>query len=326
MGSNLHRHLMSKNHVRTTIKSLITAGFALSSLVTVASPVYLDTPEAHIIVTRPIDRWSPDSLQQDGAVMWTREFMPAFWGTTPRPQVSLVWLNWSFFGDSSRKTNLDSNTPLMSAIRAGVIEPRFKAKDDASAWKFFIRDEALHMTPKQTEDFVAARNLMFKNEVEGALLGTSGQSIFSSVARVGSAAVSLGVGMAGVKAFDGSSLPVGGMGIGAGNAATDFFGAGSTAYKLVTDTKAITPPINFDFSTYVSVQYRSIELLAGTKVYGDVYIAYKAIQNPDVQAAVEAKAILLAMGMGATKSEIDSARAEELMLREKIRSSATIPK
>lgn len=71
--------------------------FALSA---VAGPMHLEAPEAHIIVTRPIDRWSPDSLQQDGAVMWIREFMPAFWETTPRPQVSLVWLNWSFFGDS----------------------------------------------------------------------------------------------------------------------------------------------------------------------------------------------------------------------------------
>lgn len=298
--------------------------FALSA---VAAPVHFEMPEAHIIVTRPIDRWSADARQQeDVAVMWTREFAPVLWGMSPQPQTSLVWLNWSYFGDSSRKTNLDSNTTLMRLVRAGIVEPRFKAVDNASAYKFFIRDDALEMIPKQAAEFVATRNLIFKNEVEGSLLGTEGQAIFSSVARVGSAALSVAVDMAGLKAMDGSSLPVGGMGIGAGNVATDIFGAGSMAFKLATDKKAITPPIEFDFSPYVSVHYRSIELLFGTKLYGDIYIAYKAPLNPEIQASVEAKAILLAMGMGTSLAEISAARAEEVALREKIRSSAAASK
>lgn len=303
---------------------LLSFVFALSA---VAAPVHFEMPEAHIIVTRPIDRWSADARQQDDtAVMWTREFAPVLWGMSPQPQTSLVWLYWSFFGDSSRGTNLGSDTALMRAVRAGVVEPRFKAVDAASSYKFFIRDEALQMTPKQAEGFVAARNSMFKSEVESATFGVSGQSAISAAARVGSAVLSLGVGMAVIKGFDGSSLPVGGMGIGAGNASIDFFEVGSTAFKLVTDKKAITPPIDFDFSPYVSVQYRSIELLAGTKVYGDIYIAYKAPLDTDAKAAIEAKAILLAMGMGASRTEISLARAEEIAIREKIRSSSVASK
>lgn len=294
--------------------------FALSA---VAAPVHFEMPEAHIIVTRPIDRWSADARQQeDVAVMWTREFAPVLWGMSPQPQTSLVWLNWSFFGDSSRKTNLDSDTSLMRTVRAGIFEPRYKAIENASSFKFFIRDEALQMTPQQAKDFVLARNLMFNSEVEAATFGTSGQSVVSNVARVGSMVLSFGVGMSGVKALDGVAVPVQGMGIGAGNAATDFFGVGSTAFKLVTDKKAVTPPIDFDFSPYVSVQYRSIELLYGTKVYGDIYIAHKSHLLPEVAASVEAKAILLAMGMGAKKEEIDLARAQEVSLREEIRNAA----
>lgn len=299
---------------------LLSFVFALSA---VAAPVHLDTPEAHIIVTRPIDRWSADSVQRAESAMWTREFAPAVWGMTPRPQVSQVWLTWTYLGDSSRKTDIDSNTPMMNALREGVVGPRYKVSFGDDAWKFYIRNDALQMSPKQAEDFVSARALAFKTEVQEAVLGASGQSIFSTVARAGSVAVSIGANVAGLKALDGSSLPVGGMGIGSGTASNDFLGVGSAAFQLVTNKQSITPPIVFDFSPYLSVQYRSIELVgpSKTKVFGDIYIAYKSVPSPETQALISARAVLLAIGMGASQAEIDAARSEELVLREKIRSS-----
>jgi hypothetical protein len=262
-----------------------------------AAPVELDTPGAHIIVTRPVDEWSGDA----GALSDSLSVVKA-----KKAHYHYVYGPRSDVNGGTNVFGKMDNDPITVAtaaeLRASGFEPSF-----SQGYAFTIQ-VAQPLAPTSYKDLVQAQG-----EVYRALILSQGdpetlQSRLRGRKIAGGFLSVLTVGLVGAKFGANAAGGVGGNG-----------GVIGSVYQLplgVPDALAPAGLPSFDPSPYQAMEIHPVTYRGG--LTGQIIIAYVGEKTREVEIAALAKGIAACAGVGTTEEEIQRSRDADFEYRKTV--------
>ncbi len=264
--------------------TLVLTCSTLVSINTLAAPVEYDTPDAHIVVIRPMDQWFPDagvekSLDKE---YFSDEYAGAYW-YTDKDYVSLR-----------------SDEPLAILFRSK------NPNKSPALWRMSISTrKPIPVQPSQMAQFIKAQNEFYGLSViaRGNPMTLPNRLRTNAIWRDVLTIATIGIGGAVgggnlAAAVAGSSIP------------SQFGALALDAQQGIVGVK----PLNLDYSKYKAIDLHRVD---GGGV-GQIIIAYKTEKTPAIENEALAIAIGSTLGFDTTKEATLAARAADLADRQAI--------
>ncbi len=285
----------------TTRAILCSAGALLAVTCTHAAPIEFDTADAHVVIVRPVDRWSADKGTSESTLALIRDRKDAF--TVADAEGKVHYGNRvSLFGFGASAKN-----PIIAGVESAL--------------------NALNATPSRMAiDFTNVRNPVTVKPEDMAELLEAQRALFKAMVlyygnpatlpeRVRDRKIVGGIAAAGVTLLTMGTL-------GAATGAQVALGSGITGEtaRIVRRFGPAAAPIplpKLDFSGYRAVEVRRVVTGDEDRV-GQIIIAYKADKTPEAEAEAMTRAIVKTLAIGTPIEQIEAARAEDLAMRQSI--------
>ncbi|PTT91015.1 hypothetical protein DBR42_04720 [Pelomonas sp. HMWF004] len=274
--------------------SLALTALAAAALPCIAAPVEFDTPDAHVIVLRSVDAWSPDNGTSADSLATYRKHEFAFELQTETRELR------GYPTVFQRPTD----DPTVHRVEQVLGEGGMRL---ANRMKFQVRVfKPVTIRPAEYPAFAAGQAALFEQGVYAqgdpkTLAGkASARKFFGTILAVAA------VGVAGDR-FGASAA--GGL-VGSGVAGDVYqLGAAGRAAMLPLELPAFAP------EGYASVDVRKV-VQGITDRVGQVVIAYRGEKTPEAEQEALARAIGALAGLGTTAEEIEQARAADVAQRQ----------
>jgi hypothetical protein len=269
-----------------------------------------ETPDAHILVARPIDRWSTEKRWQTSSIL-------SYFGSQ-----RLIDLNGFYRRDQAGKAvdEIDLRKGVDRVSEA--IKTNMAARGVRPASGALLRYEVaapvtLGKGPLAEFQDAKAKNYVAWASVQSPGVGERNASITNGI----TSAVEIGAGLFATVLTGGADL-------------TGFFSGALGAVKKAGNMTfhvgrqweipvgyfvPALPVTGFDFSTYKQVDHRSVSLVGGSgTLNGEIFIAYKNEKTAQAEDDALIVALTEVLAINSTKEQIQAARQREFELRAKI--------
>ena len=271
-----------------------------------ATPVELDTPDAHIIVMRALDSWSGDNGASEDSINGVTKHKTGYMLSQPNGQKNIVTSIPMLFGFNG----FTENHPIFKGVLAELKQHNFKLTQSPPV--NFDVGVAITLEPAKLADFIKYQGELYKNFVisegnpETLPSRISTRKFFGGVLSLATVVVAGDkYGNLGTNAALNSSLP-------------------GDVYQLSASSRAALTPLDlsslrFDASSYKSIDVRRvIQGRNGSVGHGQIIIAYKNAKTDDIENAALIKAIVSLTGADTTVEAIQHARDEDFAKRQAI--------
>lgn len=291
--------------------SLCIAGvLALMPLFGQAQYAHFETPDAHIVVARPMDRWSLNKSWQALTIQ------------THFDGLRLLTLEGHYRRNAEGKEAdeiafVKGKDQVSEALRSNLALRNLKSANGAYA--FYQLRAPVRLSHEQLVEFQETKAKSYLTWASAQSPGVAQRN--DSIAQAAGTAVEFGLGVA-------ATVLTGGIDL------TSFFAGASGAVRRAGNMTfhagrnwdipvgyfvPALPAPTFDFAPYKNVDYRSISLGRGNDMlHGEFYIAYKNEKTPEAENEALIVALTEVMAVNSTKEQIQAARQSELNLRVKI--------
>jgi len=271
---------------------------ALNSSCLMAKPIELDTPDAHIIVVRPLDQW--------------RSGLSDFTENSPRIKfLGRNIYNLGYYDTGLEKNLLAVSAALFSTDQSNVgyfpeIKARYPNKTIAKGMTFRA-DKPIEVKPSEFAQIAQAQNNLFKKTV--IALGDPA----TLEARINSQKATGNV--LGVLSLLVSAIPVvNSAGIGPGVASAFTSDAVNLPQSISRTVVDVTLPVT-DLSKYQTIDIRKT---TGDQSSGEIIIAYKSAKTQEAEDAAMLLALPVLMSFDETPAEVLSAFTADYEYRKSI--------
>ena len=283
--------------------------------------IRIETPEADLFVVPPLNRWHPNSRQQESSFNLATKGAPQLFG----PGVRSVDLNWQKNRRSVDEINIKDDEPLMRQTVQSFAAAEIKAHRGAFL-QYRIAGPMSELTSQQASILKQLQQNAFLRSA--TMASPDSQENQALATNFVNAIVGLALNAYISNAMTGSVNPVSvaGSSVTLNELPYKFYASGSLLgvskeIGLPTDLYevAVLAPSAVDFSKYKSIQYRWITLTAhSSKVSGEIFIAYKGDRTPELEDRLQALALSAAMGFDQPDGTIKAVRIAERQERQKI--------
>lgn len=266
---------------------------ALTGAAAQAAPVELDTPDAHIIVVRPVDLWSGDSSAQSDSLEHVRSKTANYW----------VWLGYKDeVNGGPLLLQRASTRPVVVAATAEMAKDGFAPSYSQSYGFKVLHPEPL--APATYEELSQAQAALYKLTILNQGDPDTLQNRTSGKKFVGTLLTLATLGIAGGK-------------FGAIGAETVInTGLAGDIYRLPSSLReslalAILPPL--DSPSFKEIEVRSVSYRGGMN--GQIVIAYRSAKTEEAEVEAMGVAIAAVAGAGTTVEGVEKSRADDLAFR-----------
>lgn len=260
----------------------------------VAAPVELDTPSAHIIVIRPVDGWSGDkSVSEDTLESIKVRRASYMFGT----------VDGGFYRGSPTVFQGVSDHPVTKGTEAELAKLKMKLVN--SDINGFTVQKAVAVPVSDMPILIKAQEDFYKRLVIAQGNPATLSSRVSSKKFVG-----------GLLAVGATVLSMDKFGAAIGSQVALGSGIADDIYRVSYKNREAMAPAkiaDLDFSVYKQVEVRKIT--AASDRVGQVIIAYKEDKTPQAEEEALIKAIVSLTGADTTPVEVEKSRAEDLANR-----------
>ena len=265
----------------------------LGSVAALAEPVEFDTPDAHVIVVRPVDVWSRDAARADDTLDVVRN-KKANYAVFDQPGKDLNGGPIFIYGVS--------DAPIISAANARLQAAGFEIARTQD-YRFFV-NRPVHLVPAEYADFRQQEEELLRRAV-----------FYQGDPRTLRARVSRGKFVGGIAsvAVYGLVAQVGGMVLANASMHAGFIG---DVYQANQSGIHVTSPARlpeFDASGFSEIEVRRVGFSAD--MIGQIVIAYRAPKTEDAQREALVRAIVSLAGADTTPAAIEQARAQDYAWR-----------
>ena len=281
-------------------KIVSTFVFALAILgnAAIAKPIEIDTPDAHIIVTRALDSWSGDESASENSLEAVEKHKAGFWLRDAKGG-NIAGFPLLFGGLSDHL--------VVQGVNSTLKKLSFKLSQDKTN---FTIEKPVILKPSELTDFIKYQGELYKNlamsEGNPATLhnSVSARKFFGGILALGTVVVAGDkYGNLGSNAVLNSSIP-------------------GDIYQFSSSGRAALTPldlshVNFDASSYKSIDVRRV-IQGNNERLGQIIIAYKTDKTDDIENAALIKSIVSLTGADTTVEAIQHARDEDLAKRQAI--------
>ena len=269
------------------ITRLALSSLALTCLNSVAAPVEYDTPDAHIVVIRPMDQWNPDeSVAQKLDKNYLRGEYAGQYSITPKEYFSL----WS-------------DEPFANLFRA-----KYPNKEKGGSVYIMIGYPAA-INPLDTLKFTGGQNAYYVASVlaQGNPITLSNRINTSQIWRNVLTVATIGAAGA----------------LGGGNLAGGVAGSSlaSQVGDLALDAKQAlinVKPLKIDYTKYKQIDVRKTSANGNMGPKGQIIIAYKTEKTQAAEDEALAIGLASTLGFDTTKEATMASRAADLADRQAI--------
>jgi hypothetical protein len=265
-----------------------------------ATPIEIDTPDAHIIVARPIDMWLGDR----GVL---EESLRAHQEKTTWYVVKLNDKSWLF----SNMPGQDSSTkPIGRAIFERLTSMRFTTP--RSSRNSFTIEPPTYVSASEIENVITVQNESFKRSV---IASGNPDDLESKIKRKKF--------FGGILAFSTVALGADKYGTTVGISATLGSGITEGVYNSVAQYKSSMAPVTLPSVTpqdFKAFEIRSVTTAQPERT-GQILIGYKTEKTDSTQAEAIINATLALIAAQSTTNDIEASRASDLAQRKVIWSS-----
>lgn len=276
----------------------------LTSASIFAAPVTIDTEDARIIVTRPLDLWSGDISNADDILDVYKSKKVSYFFTASD--------NTQYRGFPTVFQGIPDH-PITKGVEKKLSELNFKPAN--SVMHFFNVEKPLQIEASELPSLIQIQQSLFKQMVVGQ---GDPETLPSRVKG---------------KKFLGGLLSLGFMAASAntlGLEAGTNFAVGSDIpgdlYRLAAQYRDGIAPIilaDIDLDGYLDIEIRKVSSNQPDRV-GQVIIAYKNGKTPEAEQAALIRAIVTLAGADTTPEAVEQARAEDLAQRKAIWADCSI--
>ena len=268
--------------MKTHLKIIVAGLSMMSACLASAAPVEYDTPDAHIVVIRPMDQWVPATSAV--ADLDAKRFSGAYSG--------------SYFLDQKKSIRLDDSGDQFSQYFANKYP---KKKYDSANSIFTTVLRPITLKPENMPEVFNQLNegyeaFIIANRKPAPPPSGGGGRPFGAIADGLSGAGVFGMIGAGVFGLLGAVL--------------------DNPIKINTTPLPVSKPANIDYSKFKSIDLRPT--LSGAPARGQIIIAYKADKTEAIENEALAIGIGSTLGFDTTKEAVLVARAADLADRQVI--------
>ncbi|HSY26337.1 MAG TPA: hypothetical protein VK832_02455, partial [Burkholderiaceae bacterium] len=280
------------------MKFALAAVGMLSCLTAVASPVEFDTPDAHVIVIRPIDSWSGDTTLQERTLESIRARRCSYKFTDDEGRL--------LQGSPMALRRMDDH-PVTKGVEA-ALAPLNESLVSNDRY-YFVLAEPVSVEPEKFDTMIKAekayyRGMVIKQGDPATLPDRVHGNKF----------------LGGVVSFAATFIAMDKLGMAAGSAATVGSGLDGDIYRFAAQTGNALAPLNlpdFDASPYKQIDVRRVASLQNN-FFGQVIIAYKSEKTTEAEQAALIRAIVSLTGADTTVDDVQKARSVDLAARKEI--------
>ena len=285
--------ISSTKFLRVAISFSVSAALVGTATTASAMPVELDTPDAHIIVVRPVDIWSGDSSAQDDSLDMVKAKRANY--------VLEITYGRNFMGGPLWLQRADDH-PVVNAVSEALKPHGFDLRPNQGYFfgvKFAENIEASRFDEVREAQAANYRQII----IDQGDPDTLGRRIMSRKV-AGNVLSLLTLGIAGSKFGAVGASTTLGSGI-----AGDVYQAPSWVPTL---SPALLPAL--DTSAFKSIDMRRLQFRGG--MVGQMVIAYRGEKTPEIEREALVKGIVAATGADTTPEEIKAARASDFAYRQ----------
>lgn len=287
------------------IRAIVASVMALLSSVAFAGPDVIHTPDADIVVIRPVDVWSGNESSMENSLDSVKNRLYAYTYITDEGK----------YIDNHNKlpfpASLFQNSTIDLTIKTA--NDKLKAADFTPATNtnkyFFITQKAVTIQPDELSNLVKVQDYLYKNMV----IANGDPTTFESRLRW--------------HKIGGNLLALATIGLSAGKLGADTgtkfaldSGLSNDMYQLGATMKTAIVPLpvdtNLDPKQYTSIDVRKVVFLPDT--VGQIIIAYKVSKTDQVESEALGTAIAATAGFDTTPDDIIKARQADQAARQAI--------
>lgn len=259
-----------------------------------AIPVEFDTPDAHVIVVRPVDLWSGDRGWSEDSLDYieTRKFNFMLGG------------NGGYFRGGPTVFQGVDDHPVTKGVER-VLESM--GADTCNCANNFRIEEPVAIPPEDMAAVVTSQEALYKR----LIVAQGDPSALESKVRT----KKFFGGLASIATF---AIFAGKLGVNDGLNAAQTLNLPDAIYRTSYQYRGALIPANLptiDFSQYKTVEIRRASYLPAPERIGQIVIAYKGAKTPDAETAALIKGIVSLVGADTTTDAVEKARAEDYAAR-----------
>lgn len=265
-----------------------------------ATPVEFDTPDAHIIVVRPVDIWSGDKGWSEDSLDYVRKRKFNF----------MLGGNGGYFRGGPTVFQGVDDHPVTLGVES-VLESM--GADTCNCANNFKIEEPVAVPPEDMAAFVTSQENLYKRIIVLQGDPSALESKVSTRKLIG--------GLASAATF---ALFMGKMGVNEGLNAAENLNLPDAIYRVSYQYRGALIPANLptiDFSQYKSVEIRRATYVPAPERIGQIVIAYKKAKTPDAETSALIKGIVSLVGADTTTDAVEKSRAADYAARVAIWSS-----
>ncbi len=284
-------------------RAIVASVMALLSSVAFAGPDVIHTPDADIVVIRPVDVWSGDGSSMEKSLNSVINHYYRFDYANNNNEHFGAGNHSAFFGSLFGSQNPDPT--IVSAndtLKAAGFTP------NTDGYLFFVQ-KAVTIQPDELPNLIKVQDYLYKNMV----IANGDPASFESRLRW--------------HKIGGNLLALATIGLSAGKLGADTgtkfaldSGLSNDMYQLGSTMKTAVVPLpvdtNFDPKQYTSVDVRKVVFLPDT--VGQIIIAYKVNKTDQVESEALGTAIAATAGFDTTPDDIIKARQADQAARQAI--------
>jgi hypothetical protein len=258
--------------------------------------VEFDTPDAHVIVIRPVDAWSGDSTLQERTLDSIR---------ARRSSYKLTIDDGRVIQGSPMTFQAMADHPVTKGVEAALTP--LNASLVSNDRYYFVVMEPVPVEPVNFQVMVDAEKAFYKGMVisqgDPATLSDRihGKKVLGTVLSLATTLVAMDK-----------------LGVQSGSAATVGSGVDGDIYRIAAETSNALTPVNlpnFDAKSYKHIDVRRVAGLQNN-YFGQVIIAYKSEKTTDSERVALIRAIVTLTGADTTPEAVQQARTNDLETRQ----------
>ena len=262
----------------------------------VAKPVILDTPDATVIIVRPIDQWSGDKDRQN---------------------FSLKGFQAKCFSLSRHGNNVDGS--LVDRVQEESTKLGFSTCMMGGDKGAYLSPEApVTLIPSEMDSFNKVQDYLFKGSVilqgDPATLQdrVSQKRTVGNVVEFLTFAVATKIGLS--SGFGGANSLNLGLNVsnGVGSYPLD------AEFRIRSENMPLLKNVPYDYSKFNSVDIRKINSTPLNVTNGEIIIGYKKVKTAELESELLTRAYVIAGGLDSNTAEFVAARQEDYQARLKI--------
>lgn len=260
-----------------------------------AAPVELDTPDAHIVVVRPVDIWSGDKGWSSDSLDYIeqREF-----------NFLLGLSNGGYLPGGPTVFQGVYDHPVTKGVEAVLLGMGADTCNCANKYKI---EAPVSIPPQDMAAVVTSQEALYKRLIVELGDPRTLQSKVSTKKFFG--------GLASIATF---ALFAGKLGVNDGLNAAQTLNLPEAIYRTSYQYRGALIPANLptiDFNQYKTIEVRRASYVSAPERIGQIIIAYKGDKTPEAETSALIKGIVSLMGADTTVESVEKARAKDYAAR-----------